>query len=139
VRAELLDRVASLVSLPDRRMRITTANSLRANPAFPFDLMLPGRFFQPSLHRRTCTVWFSMQARCLASLSPRVFSDRSASVVGSCQRMDLGEMIVIRLVEQLANVIGRLGLLQESAESFVAQLPRDVLQGPQVIAWTIGR
>ena len=41
--------------------------------------------------------------------------------------------------KQLLDVLGALGLLEEPAERVVAELPRDVLQGPEVIARPIGR
>ena len=48
-------------------------------------------------------------------------------------------MIVIRLVEQLADVVGTFGLFQESAKRLIAQLPRNVFQCSQMIPWPIGR
>src|SRR4051794_23297921 len=48
------------------------------------------------------------------------------------------ELIVVRLFQQLLNVLGGTGLLQKAAERFVAKLPRDVFQGPQVVARPVG-
>ena len=50
-----------------------------------------------------------------------------------------GELIVIGFIQQLANILHALSLLQEAAERVVAQLPGDIFERPQVIARAIRR
>src|SRR5262245_34067051 len=49
------------------------------------------------------------------------------------------ELVVVGLVQELQDFLGVPGLLEKPAKGLVAQLARDVFQGPQVIARTIGR
>jgi hypothetical protein len=48
------------------------------------------------------------------------------------------KLIVVCLFQQLLNVLSVLGLFQEPTERIVAQLARDVLEGSQVVARTVG-
>src|SRR5207245_2212589 len=49
------------------------------------------------------------------------------------------ELVVVGLLQKQPNVFGRAGLLQKAAKRIVAKLPRDVLQGSQVVARPIRR
>jgi len=43
-----------------------------------------------------------------------------------------------RFIQEQGDVFGRLGLFEKTAERIVAELPRDVLQGAQVVAGPVG-
>ena len=81
-----------------------------------------------------------MPAR-LATVTVRVTatSDMTGHGAASAGVGSGAELVVVGLVQQLLDVFRRLGLLEEAAEGVVAELPRDVLQRPQVVAGPVGR
>lgn len=49
------------------------------------------------------------------------------------------ELVVVRFLEQLHNIVSRFALLEEPAKCFIAQLTRNVFQCTKVITGAIGR
>ncbi len=49
------------------------------------------------------------------------------------------ELIVIRFIKQLADILGTLCLFQESAKGFIAQLAGNILQRPQMVSRPVWR
>ena len=47
--------------------------------------------------------------------------------------------MVIGFIQEQGDVFGRFGLFEKAAKRVVAELPRDVFQGAEVVAGTVGR